>query len=130
MAFAMARSSLTRQSALETARILYRDLAESVQRDQLADAQFVEELAGDWAARLASLSTFRSDAALPEDTQEAFDALCREVLDPVDDDARLRWLDLFPEVVTRLFASPTATFRWTVASEEPQVRDNWLSPVA
>lgn len=110
------RPALTRQTALESARLLYRQLVERASAVDGADVEYLSSIAEEWNQRLTSLLRFRSDVTLPDHTREAFEFLRASILNPTDDDALARWVETFPDAVTDLFPPSPATFWLTTGN--------------
>ena len=114
--------SLTRRTALDTARVLYLYLVNRALEIEDADRAYIADTARHWEDRLRELM-LRSDATVSDETGEAFAYLARVVTSPqLDDDAVLTWVDAYPEAVANLFPPSQSTFRvlegWVVARDE------------
>jgi hypothetical protein len=110
------RPPLTRQTALEAARLLYAELVVEALKVEGADAEYLIATAGDWDRRMAALVRYRSDVTLPDHTRDAFEFLRKSILNPIDDDALVRWVETFPDSVAELFPPSPATF-WLPSRE-------------
>jgi hypothetical protein len=105
-----ASPSMTRQTALDTARVLYSGLVHRALEIEGRDVGYLAETANYWEDRLRHLM-LRSDVTLPEETNEAFSYLTSVVTNPrLDQDALLRWIDAYPEAVVDLFPPSLSTF--------------------
>lgn len=101
----------SRQTALSAARYVYTSLVERA-RDAADDPELVDAIHRAWEDKLGSLSSFKTDPMLSDETSMAVASLVAAVLRTPDDDldALLRWLDVYPDAVTQLFPPSESTF--------------------
>lgn len=112
----------TRQAALSAARYAYLSLAERA-RAQTTDPELVDAIYLAWHERLDSLSTFRTDPTLSDETSRAVGNLISAVLrtPDTDADALMRWMDIYPETVAELFPPSESTF--DLQTNEPELEE-------
>jgi hypothetical protein len=103
--------NLSRLTALSTARFFYTELATRA-REATGDADLVDGIYRAWMDKLETLSSFKTDPQLSDDTAQAVVGLVTGVAHVADDDhdALLRWLDVYPSAIAELFPPSESTF--------------------
>lgn len=111
--------NLTRQAALSAARYAYASLAERA-RAQTTDQELVDAIYVAWHDRLDSLSMFRTDPTLSDETNRAVGNLISAITRTPDGDvdALLRWLDVYPQTIAELFPPSESTY--DLQTNEPE----------
>jgi len=117
--------TLTRGSALESARRTYHMLVSRAIETQNVDRAYVLALAREWDRRLIELVVgFRADVALSEHVQLSFETLDSAVRDIGDDeDAIVRLVDAYPDAVANLFP-PSAATVWVLPPQQATVPED------
>jgi hypothetical protein len=116
--------SVTRAEALTQARIDFQAYVERLVQANRLSAEYVSDLGHYWDRRLAALSRLGSNLLISPEVVSALSVLAREVRDrDLDDDAAVRWLDLFPDRVADLFPPSDVTFRLVEEDERREAAE-------
>lgn len=104
--------SLTRAEALTQARLEFQRYVERLLSEDRLPQDYVAELGRYWDKRLATLARLGSDLLVNPEVVSSMSVLARAIRDmDLDDDAAVRWLDVFPDRVADLFPPSDVTFR-------------------
>lgn len=111
--------TLTRGSALESARRTYGILVSRALAIPGVNSSYVLNLAQEWDRRLVDLVVgFRADVVLSEHVQVSFETLDHAVRQVGDDeDAIIRLIDAYPDAIANLFPPSAATF-WVLPRQQ------------